>query len=52
MELQQPINTLSIRSWKYAGAWLNPNGVCLKCLFPMGTTNADLALESLVRLLW
>ena len=48
----QPINTLSINSWKYAVAWLRPNGVRFNCHFPMGTTNADLALNSLVSPMW
>ena len=48
VKLLHLIRTLSIKSWKYAGTWLSPKGVHLDCPFPIGRTNADLALDSLV----
>ena len=47
-KLLHPMRTLSISNWKYTGAWLRPKGVSLNCHFPIGTTNADFALDSLV----
>ena len=51
-KLLHPIRTLSISNWKYAGAWLSPNGVHLNSHFPMGTTSADFALDSRVSPIW
>ena len=50
--LLHPIRTLSINSWKYAGAWLSPKETHLNSHFPVGTKKVDFALDSQVSLMW
>ena len=41
-----PLITLFISLWKYAGAWLKPNGHLVNSNLSKGVTKADLALAS------